>query len=101
MIIISSANMQKTVRKTISFPVGLVEDLEIIAFQYHMDFPDLMRYLSIQELQKARANEQAKIHTFSDETSKAVIEGRREYAEGKTKGFTDIKKLMKYLTSDK
>lgn len=90
--------MQKTVRKTISFPVGLVQDLEVIAFQYHMDFPDFMRYLGVKKLEEAQAREQEKIYTLSDETAKAVIEGRKEYAEGKTKGFTDIKKLMRYLT---
>lgn len=89
--------MQKTIRKTIAFPVGLVEELEIIAFEYHMDFPDFIRYLGIKKLEEARVREQEKIYTLSDETSRAVIEGRKEYAEGKTKSFKNGTEFMDYL----
>lgn len=91
--------MQKTMRKTIAFDVGMIEEAEYFGTIYHMDFPDFVRYTLSQKLEEARAREQERIYTLSDETAKAVLEGEKEYEAGKTKGFTDIKKLMKYLTS--
>jgi hypothetical protein len=90
--------MQKTARKTIAFDIGMIQEAEYFASAYHMDFSDFTRYTISQKLEELRKREQEKTFYMSGATEKAVIEGEKEYEEGKTKGFTDIKKLMKYLT---
>ncbi|GEM_PF-4844184 len=91
--------MQHTARKTIAFDTGMIHEAEYFARSYHMDFSDFTRYTLSQKLEELRKREQEITPTFSEETSRAIIQGKREYQEGKTKSFKNGTELMKYLRS--
>lgn len=66
-----------------------------------MDFSDYVRYLVARDAEQKMSQESEPVYYMSHQTEKAVLKGEQEYAEKKTKGFTDINKLMKFLAKKK
>lgn len=89
--------MQKSARKTVSYDTGMIREAEYYATSYHMDFSDFSRFILAQKLEALRNQERENTLIFSDATSRAVLRGKKEYQEGKTKSFKNGTEFMNYL----
>ena len=86
--------MVSATRKTIPFPSGLFQKAYERAVSIGVSFPQYVQYLVIADVS---TDSSEPLRYVSERTEKAMIKAKKAHAQGKTKGFTDVDDMMKYL----
>jgi hypothetical protein len=88
-------NMATSTRATIGFQKRMMKKAKAKADFYGVSFPEYIRHLVLIDIKEEP------VYYLSDEAEKAVIEGRKEYREGKTTGYKDGTSLIRGILNKK
>ncbi len=89
----------QTKRKTIAFPVRIIDKIERIAGRFGMDFTDYVRHLAAQKVIEEE-EQTMPVYYMSDETEKALEEAEKAQKDGTILSYDSADDLMEALLSN-